>query len=113
MQKKDLAVIDIELGKKLAAGREDIALEMIALLKAELLSEFLIIAANFKEPNFIAMKDNIHKLHGAVSYCGVPALKQAILDLENAFSDPSHQKITENFEIFERAVHALLSDSHE
>lgn len=98
MTKKELPVIDIEFGKKLSGGKEGLAREMIDMLKAQLPKDFALIQAAFEKQDLDALQVSVHKLHGAVSYCGTPALKQATADLELALHNNQHDKVTPLFE---------------
>lgn len=110
---KELAVIDIEFGKKLSGGREDIAWEMIGLLKTELPKDFLKIKTAFEKAEFLAMQVSVHRLHGAVSYCGVPALKLAVSELELALKNNLKQKVPAFFAKLEFEVNRFLEAAHD
>ncbi len=110
---KQLPVIDMEFGKKLSGGREDIALEMIAMLKAELPKDFTKIKTAFEKGDFSAMQVGVHRLHGAVSYCGVPALKLAVSELELALKNNLKQKVPNFFSKLETEVNRFLEATHE
>lgn len=110
---KQLPIIDWEYGKKLSGGREDIAREMIIMLKEALPNDFAVIKTAFEKKDLAAMQTSLHKLHGAVSYCGVPTLKQTIAYLELALK----KKLTENLPVlfakFEQIVKQFLVETHE
>ena len=110
---KQLPIIDLEFGKKLSGGREDIALEMIAMLRAELPKDFLKIKTAFEKNDFSAMQVDAHRLHGAVSYCGAPALKLAVSELELALKNNLKQKIPTFFSKLEFEVNRFLEITHE
>ena len=109
---KQLAVIDIEFGKKLAGGREDIALEMINMLRDTLPQDFSAIKTNFEKRALADMQIDVHQLLGAVSYCGTPALKQAVIDLELTLKNNSTEKISLFFTQLESEVKRFLAYEH-
>lgn len=76
--------IDWELGLKLAGGRKELAVEMIAMLVAELPENRQEIAHAYDIKDFKQLQMLVHKLHGGTCYCGVPKLKAAAAELENA-----------------------------
>lgn len=106
---KQLAVIDIDFGKKLSGGRENIALDMIAMLKEALPTDFSLIKSHFEKSAFPAMQVSVHKLHGAVSYCGVPALKHAVSELELALKHNVKEKIPGLFAKLELEANRFLA----
>jgi len=110
---KQLPIIDMEFGKKLSGGREDIALEMISMLRIELQKDFLKIKTDFEKSDFSAMQVETHRLHGAVSYCGVPALKLAVSELELALKNNLKQKIPSFFSKLEAEVNRFLEATYE
>lgn len=80
---KDLPVIDWELGKKLAGNDMMLAEEMLFLFAKSLPQELesIKIAKDCENPK--ELLSLLHRLRGAVSYCGLPRLKAAIIDYEN------------------------------
>lgn len=82
MDLNQLAVIDWELGKKLAGNRLDVAEELIDLLVPTLPEEIRQIQISHLAKNYNEMVKRVHKLHGALCYCGLPRLKNVIAQLE-------------------------------
>ena len=113
MIKKDLPVIDLELGKKLSGGKEDLAKEMIGMLKEHLPNDFAIIKTAFEKNDLDALQVSVHKMHGAVSYCGTPALKQATADLELALRNKQSEKIPVLFADLSSQVTKVLETNYE
>ena len=77
-------VIDIQLALEQAAGNEELAKELLAMLLKELplLNKILHQAIQAQDTN--AMWDHAHKLYGATAYCGVPGLRHCAKSLEEA-----------------------------
>ncbi len=80
---KNLITIDWELSLKNANQKEDLAKQMLTML-----------VQSFEESeknitHYLQMNDQnkliseVHKIHGATAYCGVPILKQLAFDLES------------------------------
>ncbi|EKD54455.1 MAG: hypothetical protein ACD_60C00079G0008 [uncultured bacterium] len=80
----NLPVIDWELGLKLAGNKRESAEEMLQLLTQNLMMELTSIRQLQENPHDEELLQRIHKLHGAVCYCGTPRLKNAIAALESA-----------------------------
>lgn len=74
--------IDIELGKKLAGGNEQLALEMFEMLSESIPEDISEIEKAYEEKAYKNLLDLIHRFHGAVCYAGTPRLKHLTEDLE-------------------------------
>ena len=72
-----LPVLDHEEGLRLAAGKADLAADMLAMLLASLEAdrEAVCVAREANDNN--ALIERVHRLHGATRYCGVPQLRAA------------------------------------
>ncbi|WP_248800787.1 response regulator [Pseudomonas sp. MWU13-2105] len=72
-----LLVLDPDEGLRLAAGKPDLAADMLAMLLASLEADREAIrqARNANDHN--ALIERVHRLHGATRYCGVPQLRAA------------------------------------
>ncbi len=82
---EDLPVIDWQLGMKLAGHKKELAEEMLNLLTENLIQEVHLIKQSNESQDYSEAQRRLHKLHGAVCYCGTPRLKKAIAALETAF----------------------------
>lgn len=92
---------------------QNIADELLAMLIESLPEDFNEIK-NLKEKNqWDELLKRVHKLHGAVCYCGVPQLKDAIHALETALKQSNISAIPELFSVFEAEVAVILSVSEE
>ena len=80
---KDKPVIDLPLGIKLAGGNQALALDMLAMLSRDLPENLSNIKQLAKNTEYSALKDAVHKLHGAACYCGTPRLKSLLFRLES------------------------------
>jgi len=85
-----IPVFDLDLSLANANQRIEIAAELLDLLIAGLPEDQK--AINDVAEDYPALKKAVHKLHGAVRYCGVPRLNRAIEKLETALKqDNAHQ----------------------
>jgi len=75
--KAALPVLDHEEGLRLAAGKADLAQEMLAMLLTSLDAdrEAILQARHLRDNT--ALIERVHRLHGATRYCGVPQLRAA------------------------------------
>ncbi len=72
-----LAVLDAEEGLRLAAGKADLAADMLAMLLASLAADRQAIHLARERNDRATLIERVHRLHGATRYCGVPQLRAA------------------------------------
>ena len=70
-------VVDIALGIQRAAGKTDLAQDLFKRLVASLENDKAEIANAWSLKDFDTLLHQVHRLHGATKYCGVPALQAA------------------------------------
>ena len=73
----ELQVLDQDEGLRLAAGKADLAADMLAMLLASLDADREAIKAARAANDQNALIERVHRLHGATRYCGVPQLRAA------------------------------------
>jgi two-component system sensor histidine kinase BarA len=104
----DLQVLDPEEGLRLAAGKADLAADMLAMLLASLEAdrEAIRVARESNDQN--ALIERVHRLHGATRYCGVPQLRAACQRSETLLKqqDP---KAPGALEDLDRAINRLAA----
>lgn len=67
--------IDWQLSLKNAGGRDDLARDMLKMLVSSFVEAGNLIQQHLNSGNLQELTAQIHKLHGATAYCGVPQLK--------------------------------------
>jgi two-component system sensor histidine kinase BarA len=72
-----LPVLDEAEGLRLAAGKADLAAEMLAMLLASLDADRQAIRQAREQADRAPLIERVHRLHGATRYCGVPQLREA------------------------------------
>ncbi|MEH6498865.1 MAG: response regulator [Pseudoalteromonas distincta] len=77
-------ILDREEGLRLAAGKANLAEELLAMLITGLPGERVLIEQHMSQGNNDALLDVVHRLHGAARYCGVPQLRECCLQAETA-----------------------------
>ncbi|MBH3431204.1 response regulator [Pseudomonas alkylphenolica] len=73
----ELKVLDPEEGLRLAAGKPDLAADMLAMLLASLEADREAIRSAREAADRNGMIERVHRLNGASRYCGVPQLRAA------------------------------------
>lgn len=76
------SVIDWKLSLHLANNNADLAEELLELLVTELPNNLIDINTAYINHNYQDLDHHVHKLHGSCCYCGVPLLKQVLVDFE-------------------------------
>jgi two-component system sensor histidine kinase BarA len=104
-------MIDWELGKSLAGGRIELAKELLEKLMASLPQEKVRINESYLQKNWEALRNHVHKLHGACCYCGVPKLKEVAQQLEAAAANRTLDAIPARLEALNLAIDMLLKES--
>ncbi len=72
-----LSVLDPEEGLRLAAGKPELAADMLGMLLASLSADRQVIRQARERNDRNTLLERIHRLHGATRYCGVPMLRAA------------------------------------
>jgi two-component system sensor histidine kinase BarA len=72
-----LKVLDKEEGLRLAAGKADLADDMLGMLLQSLEGDRRTIREARQSGDRQALIERVHRLHGATRYCGVPQLRNA------------------------------------
>ena len=105
----ELKVLDPEEGLRLAAGKPDLAADMLAMLLASLESDRHAIRAARDTGDRAATIERVHRLNGATRYCGVPQLRAACQRSETLLKqdDPQAQQSLDDLErAIDRLTHA-------
>jgi two-component system sensor histidine kinase BarA len=108
----DYPIIDWELGTKLAGNCPEAAKEMLTLLIKMLPHDLAQIRDAYTENQYEQLSHYVHRLHGALCYCGVPRLKTATHQLETALKRNKTQEISTLFNQFELEANQLLTTHH-
>lgn len=108
LKTEEPSIIDWKLALKLANNKRDLAEEMLTLLMKTLPDEFAAIKEAHIEKNYEELLKLVHKLHGAVCYCGVPRLKNAIYNLESILKRNKFAEVPLLFARLELEVEELL-----
>jgi two-component system, NarL family, sensor histidine kinase BarA len=87
-------VLDAEEGLRLAAGKADLAADMLNMLLAGLPGDRQAIRQAREAGERSALIERVHRLHGATRYCGVPQLRAACQRSETLLKqdDPGAQR---------------------
>lgn len=101
-------LIDWDTTIKLAGNNRQDAEEFLMLFAKELSDELTQLKKSFEMNDFKKMKDQLHRLLGAMSYCSVPRLHDASKNLNQELKKNNDiLKLLEKFTKFENEVMKL------
>lgn len=108
LSEENVSVIDWDLALKLAGNKRDLAEELLNMLLMTLDSDVKKIRSDYDNKNFSDLQKRIHKLHGAVCYCGTPRLKKIIVIIENALKQNNIDDFSNLLDQFELECNLLI-----
>ena len=106
----ELKVLVPEEGLRLAAGKPDLAADMLAMLLASLGSEREAILAAREAGDHATLIERVHRLNGASRYCGVPQLRAACQRSETLLKQDNPQA-QQALEELDRAIVRLAEQA--
>ncbi|MFV3328013.1 response regulator [Pseudomonas sp. NY15372] len=106
----ELKVLDPDEGLRLAAGKPDLAADMLAMLLASLETDRDSIRNARERGDRMAMIERVHRLNGASRYCGVPQLRAACQRSETLLKQDSPQA-QQALDELERAITRLAAQA--
>lgn len=95
----DSPVIDWELGLRVTGNNRELAEEMLQMLVKNLPADMKTIQDAYIKKNIQLLGEQLHRLHGAVSYCGTPRLKKVVAALELAVKQKQDEPLSELLEL--------------
>jgi two-component system sensor histidine kinase BarA len=104
----DLPNHDTRTALQRAAGRQEVADELFAVLVRSLPESRDALLRAWRAGDREALRSAAHRLRGAAAYCGVPRLEAAVAALERAAREAAEAELTQRIEALEKAIAALL-----
>lgn len=74
--------VDWDMCLDLTGNNERLAEDLLNMFAESLPEEMAILEQAFAQNDVDELKKQAHKMHGALCYCGIPDMKQTMLDLE-------------------------------
>lgn len=108
MELQNLPVIDWDLAMKHAGNKREIAEEILALFMHNLPKDMTAINQSCQDENYQEMRKQLHKLHGALCYCGLPRLKTLVMEMELDLKNNSTNDLPELMETLNTEVNLLI-----
>jgi two-component system sensor histidine kinase BarA len=108
MDLRSLPIIDWEQAITLAGHQKELAEEILALLVNHLHEDIARVHQLYQEQNYAELLRQVHKLHGALCYCGLPRLKTLIARLETELKNNIMDSLAILLEQLDIEVNLLL-----
>lgn len=108
MELYNLPVIDWDQAIKLAGNKRELAEELLGMLVNNIANDASMIQKLYNAKIFPDLLRQVHKLHGALSYCGVPRLKTLLAKLETDLKSNISDNLPTLFNQFDTEVKHLL-----
>lgn len=102
-------VVDWELAYQLAGGKKELAEEMLNLLLSSMPDDLAQIKSAYDSHNLVSLQDAVHRLHGAIRYCGVPGLHSLVKNLETMIKQNKWDRLDDAMNQLYREVSSLQS----
>lgn len=101
--------IDWAFCLKLTGNRDDIANEMLMMFINELPTARKNIIHAYNAQDYNQMLINVHKLHGAACYCGVPRLKNLLSSLETSLKSDEKEELDDLMQFLESEIDHVIN----
>ena len=106
-----LPVIDWEIAVKQAGNDPEFAKDLLSMLTRNLPDDLSSINQSFEARNYVELRKLLHKLHGALCYCGAPRLKMLVSRLEMDIKNNTLDNISELMVSLNQEVALLLTQA--
>ena len=106
-----LPIRDHQQSLRISGGSEAVAAKLFNILLAELPGNLQNIHQAFDQQDWDAMWHEAHKLHGATAVCAVPALQEAVSQLEATIKLGDAQKTGQQLARMQREANRLVADA--
>lgn len=100
--------IDWSLCLTLANNKPNLAKEMLTMFVEELPKARFDINQAYQAQDYRNLHMNVHRLHGASCYCGVPKLKSILVALESKTKSASKNEIFELIKNLNQEIESVL-----
>ena len=98
---------DLEEANKAVGGNEELAQQLFTAFLEGLESHLQAIRQRHQAGDWNELRVSAHQLRGGAAYCGIPAVKAAISDLEGATKAGDPVEIDRTMEVLEQEVERL------
>lgn len=104
----ELPILDFDLITKFTGNKPDLAQDMLVLLLKNLPKDLALINQLFAQKKYQELKQQLHKLHGALCYCGVPRLKVVVAQCETELKNNTLEKLPTDINLLNSEIDLLF-----
>ena len=101
--------IDLELGTRLAGNNKQAAKELLLILAKNLPQDIKSIKTFYQKQQYDLLRNSVHKLRGALCYCGTPSLKSAADQLDEALKQYKIDQLENLIATMEQEAQTVLN----
>jgi len=98
------SIIDLPLGLERASGKLDLAKDMFAMLLGNLETDRQRLQQLHDQGDYKALLEEVHRLHGATHYCGVPRVQQTARHTEVLLKQGQYDRLDEAMSLLLNAL---------
>jgi len=102
-------ILDIPLAIEQAGGSPELARDLFGMLLNDLPDLHQKVVQAHATGDAQALWDHAHKIYGATAYCGVPALREAARELEDAIRQNAAD-LASRLAALDQAINTLLAE---
>lgn len=103
--------IDWDLSLRMAAGKKDLALDMLRMLVASIPRTKEQLDSAFQAQDYAALANHVHKFHGATCYVGTLQLKEAANKLETELKQGEYEFVDVYLKELKEAMAAVQKEA--
>ena len=110
MDIQHLPIIDWTLATKMAGNKREVAEEILTLFMKNLSTEMSAINQSYQNNRYKELGSQLHKLHGALCYCGLPRLKMLVAKMEMDIKQNNMDAIADMVTVLNDEVKLLVEE---
>ena len=102
--------VDINCATQLAAGNQELAREMLIMMKDGLDDDLATLKDAWAANSYSAVLERVHRLHGSCRYCGVPELERICNRLETRlkkYNTLNNDNVKDDFQLLIQSINRL------
>lgn len=109
MEINHLPVIDWNLGAKLAGNKLEVAKEMLNFFMKDIKEDVKFIHQLYQSKQSDLLLREVHKMHSALCYCGLPRLKTIISSIEITLKANAAAELSDILKQLDQEVNLLIN----
>lgn len=104
----ELPILDLSAALNMMQNNEELMQQILETLISEFPERINALNSAYNSNNYADLQHHVHKLHGAISYCGAPRLKEAAKSLEMTLLNKQFDKVSDGYQILIREIENFI-----